>query len=32
MSADEVARLNETQDLLRRETNVYRRRYRPSLR
>jgi len=24
--------LNETQDLLRRETNVYRRRYRPSLR
>jgi hypothetical protein len=32
MSAEEVARLNETQDLLRRETNVYRRRYRPPLR
>jgi len=32
MSADEIARLNETQDLLRREKNVYRRRYRPSMR
>src|SRR6202030_2510335 len=32
MSADEITRLNETQDLLRREKNVYRRRYRPSMR
>jgi hypothetical protein len=32
MSADEITRLNETQDLLRREQNVYRRRYRPSMR
>jgi hypothetical protein len=29
LSADETARLNETQNLLRRESNVYRRRYRP---
>jgi hypothetical protein len=32
LSAADTARLNETQDLLRRESNVYRRRYRPAMR
>lgn len=32
LSADEIKRLNEMQDLMRTETSVYRRRYRPSMR
>jgi hypothetical protein len=32
LSADEIARLNEMQNLLRSEKDVYRRRYRPSMR
>jgi len=32
LSADEIRRLNEMQNLIRTESNVYRRRYRPSMR
>jgi len=32
LSADEIKRLNEIQNLLQTEQNVYRRRYRPSMR